>query len=211
MDDVAQHAGVSRALVSLVMRDSPRVSDTSRKKVLASASELGYRPNVLARNLASGNTNTIGVMLNDLHNPYFSGLAEGMAAAGAEHGLEVVITSGWHREAGEKAAIDTLLNLHTDGVVLGGAWLENEVFDEIARQTPTVAISRFSTPERMDTICNDEAFGAELVVEHLVSLGHERIAHTDCLWRRVQRSLRVQRRRTDDGAEGSADRRVCVE
>ncbi len=179
MDDVAQHAGVSRALVSLVMRDSPRVSDHSRAKVLASAAELDYRPNVWARNLASGQTNTIGVMLNDLHNPYFAELAEGVAAGATENGMEVLITSGWQREAGENAAIETLLNLRTDGIVLGAARFGSEAFSEMAQQTPTVAVSNFHKPDAMDTLCNDEAYGAELVVEHLTSLGHSRIVHID--------------------------------
>ncbi len=179
MDDVAAHAGVSRALVSLVMRDSPRVSDSSRAKVLASASALGYRPNAWARNLASGQTNTIGVMLNDLHNPYFTEVAEGVAGAAAEAGMEVLITSGWKRESGEQGAIETLLNLRTDGIVIGAARFEPSLFEEIAKQTPTVAIAKFDEPTSMDTVCNDEIHGSHLVVEHLVSLGHTRIAHID--------------------------------
>lgn len=179
MDDVAQHAGVSRALVSLVMRDSPRVSDHSRQKVLASAAELDYRPNVWARNLASGQTNTIGVMLNDLHNPFFAGLAEGVAEAATENGMEILMTSGWKREAGENAAMETLMNLRADGIVIGAARFGTEVFTEVAQQIPTVAVANFHKPDSMDTICNDEAYGSELVVEHLTSLGHERIVHID--------------------------------
>lgn len=179
MDDVAQHAGVSRALVSLVIRDSPRVSDHSRAKVLASAAELGYRPNAWARNLASGQTNTIGVMLNDLHNPYFAELAEGVASVATENGMEILMTSGWQREDGENAAIETLLNLQTDGIVLGAARFGREVFTEAAQRTPTVAISNFDEPDKMDTLCNDETYGAELVVQHLTELGHTRIAHID--------------------------------
>ena len=161
------------------MRDSPRVSEHSRAKVLASAAELGYRPNAWARNLASGQTNTIGVMLNDLHNPYFAGLAEGVATTATEHGMEVLITSGWQREAGENAAIETLLNLQADGIVIGAARFGGDVFSEMAQQTPTVAVAFFDKPDSMDTLCNDEAYGSELVVEHLTSLGHTRIAHID--------------------------------
>lgn len=179
MEDVAAHAGVSRALVSLVMRNSPRVSEASREKVLASAAALGYRPNVWARNLASGQTNTIGVMLNDLHNPYFTELAEGAAAMAAEEGMEVLITSGWQRESGEQAAIETLLNLRVDGLVVVAGRFATSVFDEIARQTHCVAVARFGRPDSMDTICNDEASGAAMIVDHLISLGHTRIAHVD--------------------------------
>ncbi|MGH1488982.1 MAG: LacI family DNA-binding transcriptional regulator [Acidimicrobiales bacterium] len=177
MDDVAAKAGVSRALVSLVMRDSPRVSDQSREKVLAAAAELGYRPNLWARNLASGQTKTVGVMLNDLHNPYFTEMAEGVAAAAAESDMQILINSGWQREAGEVEAIDALLNLRTDGIVLGGPRLSLEVLGQIAAQIPTVSVSTYGSPDSFDTVSNDEAFGGDLVVDHLVDLGHERIAH----------------------------------
>lgn len=179
MDDVAKHAGVSRALVSLVMRESPRVSDQSRKKVLASAGELGYRPNMWARNLASGQTNTIGVMLNDINNPYFAELARGVADASADNAMEVLLTSGWQREAGELAAIETLLNLRTDGIVLGAARIPEQAFEAIAAQAHAVGVSNFHRPDSMDTVCNDEDYGAELVVDHLATLGHTRIAHID--------------------------------
>ena len=170
MDDVADRAGVSRALVSLVMRDSPRVSDHSREKVLAAAQELGYRPNVLARNLASGQTHTIGVMLNDLHNPFFTEVSEGAAAEAAERGFQILITSGWQRDGAEIPAIEALLELRTDGMFLAAPRLATEVLEEFAEQAPVVSVSNFSKPPSFDTVNNDEAHGAGLIVDHLVDI-----------------------------------------
>ncbi len=79
---------MSRALVSLALNDSPRVARASKELILRAGREIGYRPNLAARNLASHRTGTVGVLLNDLHNPYFADVFDGLAAAAADADLE---------------------------------------------------------------------------------------------------------------------------
>jgi DNA-binding LacI/PurR family transcriptional regulator len=178
MEDVAREAGVSRALVSLVMRRSPKVGDARRERVLAAASRLGYRPNANARSLASKQTRVLGVVLHELHNPFYAEIQDGIAASAAEHGYRVLIGTSAPRR-GEQAALETFLELRVDGLILVGSRLPTTVVLGVAATTPTVVVARDVRSPHVDSIKSDERAGARLVVQHLVELGHRRIAHVD--------------------------------
>ena len=179
MDDVAQLAGVSRALVSLVMRDSPKVSDRSRAAVLAAADELGYRPNLMARQLASNRTMTIGLVLNDLHNPFFAELADGVHREALASGYRVVLAAGFGQADGEANAAATFLEYRVDGLILAGPRLPESQIIDLAVETKLTLVGRSSTSDKLDSVNNDERLGAQLAVDHLVGLGHRDIAHID--------------------------------
>lgn len=179
MEDVARSAGVSRSLVSLVMRDAPNVSDHRREAVLAAAAGLGYRPNGLARNLASRQTMTLGVMINDLHNPFFAEAVDGITEQADRADYQLLLATGRKSRAGEAGAIETFLRLRVDGLILTGATLPTAEIVAAARQCPTVLLSRNVRSPEIDTVNNDERVGPRLAVQHLAGLGHVRIAHID--------------------------------
>jgi DNA-binding LacI/PurR family transcriptional regulator len=179
MDDVARRAGVSRALVSLVMRESDKVSERSRTAVLRAADELGYRPNLIARNLASKRTRTIGLVINDLHNPYFPGVADGIKRAADQHGYRLLINSAFLSGADEQAALETFIDFRVEGVILTGSQASTASIEQIATAVPVIVVSRPVQSKLVDTINGDDRHGAELAVEHLIALGHRHICHID--------------------------------
>ncbi len=178
MEDVAARAGVSRALVSLVMRQAPNVSAHRRRLVLDAAAELGYRPNVLARNLASTRTMTLGVLLNDLHNPFFAQAFDGIKAAADARGYRLLVNTG-PGPGDEQRSLESLLELHVDGVIAVGPLLPTASLVAADRVAPVTVVGRRLRSRTIDTICNDDALGSRLAVDHLVDLGHRRIAHVD--------------------------------
>ena len=179
MEDVARAAGLSRALVSLVMRGSDKVSDTSRERVLTAAAELGYRPNLAARHLASKRSLTIGLVLNDLHNPFFPEVADGVHAAATEAGYRVLINSGYLRGALEREAVESFIYLGVDGVLLAGARIGASDLEQLAARVPVTVIGRHLRSTSVDTVNNDDLAGGRLATEHLIELGHQRIVHID--------------------------------
>ncbi len=177
--DVAARAGVSKSLVSLVMRGAPNVSEERRAAVLDAARELGYRPNAVARSLVRRRSHVIGVMLSDLRNPYFAEVAESVDELAGRFGYRALINSGSRRPAAEERAIETLLQLRVDGLILAGPVLATAVIARAAAAVPVSLVSRAARTPGIDTVRNDDRLGAMIAVDHLVSLGHRRIAHVD--------------------------------
>lgn len=177
MDDVAAAAGVSRALVSLVMRNASNVSDKRRKAVLDAADELGYRPNAAARSLAERRSNTLGVVVNDLHNTFFADLVDGIHEIAQANGFRLLLNTAWRTDTDEREAIEAFLEYRVDGVLVLGPTADGSILREAGKSTPLVTIG--SSTQGVDAVVNDDLRGGEMAAEHLVGLGHRRIVHLD--------------------------------
>jgi DNA-binding LacI/PurR family transcriptional regulator len=179
MEDVAARAGVSRALVSLVMRGSPKVSEHRREAVLRAADELGYSPHAMARSLASRTSHLLGVMVSDLHNAFWAEIVDGLDACARDEGFELVINTGGRRAIRERQALASLLSFRPAGIALLGPVVPAPAIASAAEQAPLVLVSRSSRLSTVDTVNDDGQSGSALAVDHLVSLGHTDIVHID--------------------------------
>lgn len=175
--DVAERAGVSKSLVSLVLRDSPRVGKDSRTTVLKAADELGYRPNAVARSLVQQSSGVFGCILSDLHNPFFADVADGIEEAAAAGGYRALLSSGFLDPQREATAVETLLQLQADGLIMLGPMMDSGAIEEAAGHIPVVVVGHKPRAQSLDSVRNDDEAGAAAAVEHLVGLGHRHIAH----------------------------------
>ena len=174
--DVASRAGVSKSLVSLALSGSPKVAPKSRARIERAAQELGYRPNAAARSLAAKKSRTLGVLVLDLHNPVFAEILDGVQTEVRQHGFTTMLVSGGEDPALERAEIDTLQQFQIEGLILISHRLTETMLRDIAGEIPTVTVTRDDiTIARMDMVCNDDVAGGHSAVDHLVSLGHQRI------------------------------------
>jgi len=177
IEDVAREAGVSRALVSLVLRGSPKVSAQKREAVATAIAALDYRPSNAARSLASGRTHTVGVLLDDLANPWFVELLDGMQNIFREQNLRMVLGDPRYLARPGESPVSAFMELRVDGLVIAGDFNADDDLIRATLHTPAVVAGTraFDLPAA-DRVTNDDAAGARMAVEHLIGLGHSDIA-----------------------------------
>ncbi|MEP7046337.1 MAG: LacI family DNA-binding transcriptional regulator [Ilumatobacteraceae bacterium] len=179
LDDIAEQAGVSRALVSMTLRGLPGAGDETRRTILDVADRLGYVPNAAARSLASRSSKAIGVLLGELHNPFFADVVDGLTGPFEESGFHVLMGTGLHQPRAERSMLETFRSYGMEGVVLIGPQLDEHSIERFAAHVPSVVIGRVLRSEHVDVIVNDDRRGAAIAVQHLFDLGHRDIAHLD--------------------------------
>jgi DNA-binding LacI/PurR family transcriptional regulator len=176
-DDVAERAGVSRGAVSLALRNSPRISKERRAEILQAAAELGYRPNAHAAHLASHHSMTLGLVMNEMDNPLTLQILRCAQNRADGAGWGVMISADSGTTDAQRTAVDHFLAHRVDGIVMLGTRLDSGEVRRIAQQVPLVVVNR--RIRGVDAVSVDDAEGANLAVEHLLQLGHRRIAHVD--------------------------------
>jgi len=174
--DIARHAGVSVATVSRVLNDTVPVSRSKRLAVMNAVEALGYRPNVVAQELARGHTQAVGILPQGISNPFYSRLLKGVEQGLRGSAYYPLFASG-EQPAEQASALDLLLTHRVEALILMGGHIPDEEVLAVAKRLPIVTIGRTirGLERRCVRVENNE--GAYRATRHLRDLGHTRIAH----------------------------------
>jgi DNA-binding LacI/PurR family transcriptional regulator len=178
IQDVARAAGVAASTVSRYLNGQLRVSPATEARVLEAVRELGYLPNVQARNLARRRSGVIGFVVPELRNPYFGEIADFVVEAVERHGLLVLLCSTRSQEARQSAYIDLLATGAIDGMLYLGSFRSNERLAAAIRGgLPVVVVDEpIAGLPPVHTVIMDDYAGGYQATSYLVALGHRRIA-----------------------------------
>lgn len=175
--DVAKRAGVSKMTVSRVINDSGYISPETRARVEQALQELGYIPNVLARSLRFKQTHTIALVLTDITNPFFTTLARGVEDKASEEGFSVIFCNTDESPDDEAEYVRVLMQKQVDGLLLVPTrHSEMSIAALQAHAVPVVVLDRRIPGCQVDTVRCDSEAGAYQLAQHLIALGHRRVA-----------------------------------
>lgn len=173
--DVAKLAGVSVSTASVALNGRGPVSEATRQRVKEAALALRYRPNAVARSLVTRRTRSIGLVLADLTDPYFHGVAKGIEAVASESGYTVLLADTDRSPVKEERSLETLLCQQVDGLILAGSTAEGG--GSLSRlkgsQVPIVTVGRYE--DDLPAVSADNIGAGRMVAEHLLQEGYRRI------------------------------------
>jgi LacI family transcriptional regulator len=176
--EVSELAGVSLATVSRVMNNNARVSDATRAKVLAAMETLGYRPNSIAQSLASNRSNSVGILVSELHGPFYGEMLSGIENECRAAGKHVIIAAGHSEEASEIDGIEFLISRSCDALILHVEAVSDDYLIKLAAgKLPIVLINRYIPQLADNCIRLNNELGGYLATKQLLQQGHTELAY----------------------------------
>ena len=175
---VSEAAGVSLATVSRVMNGNARVSERTRKKVEEAMASLGYQPNAIAQSLASNRTNSVGLLVSELHGSYFGDLMSTVEQVLKQNGKHVIITAGHVDEKREHEAIEFLKSRRCDALILHAEAVSDEYLKQLVDgNVPVVVINRKVDDLNDNCFVVDNEQGGYLATQAAINAGHKHIGY----------------------------------
>jgi LacI family transcriptional regulator len=178
--DIAERAGVSASTVSRVLNGSKRVAEETRALVMDAVDHYQYRPNVVAQNLARGRSMTIGVLVQNITNPFFGQVLTGVELAFEQDSyLPIFASTHWyatHKDE-EIRALSALIKRRVDGLLVIGGRITDPQLCDVATRMPVIAVGRKVVGMEQQSISIDNEEAAYQITRYLIGLNHTRIAH----------------------------------
>lgn len=175
--ELGKHLNLNPSTISRALTRPDLVSEETRKRVISAVQEFGYVPNAVARSLKHGHTQTLGVIVSDIQNPFYSTVVRAVEQVAVQRGYSCVICNADEDAAAEERALNLLKELQVAGVIHAST---GENIDALRRLRdngmPVVDIDRHSGLDGVDSVLVDNEYGARLAAAHLHELGHTRIA-----------------------------------
>jgi LacI family transcriptional regulator len=178
--DIARELNISRVTVSKALRDHPDISLAMKKKIAETAKKMGYVPNLIARQLNSRRTFTIGIVVPDLENSFFSYAVDSMIDYATEHNYHVILTVSREKESAERQNIENLIGMRVDGllVCLSQETTDRHVFSTVKKmKIPLVFFDRAFENMKFSRVVFDDKTGAEVSLNQIIKEGYTKIAH----------------------------------
>lgn len=175
--DVARKAGVSAATASRVLSGHAATSEDARQAVREAAAELGFRPNAQARSLRKTSTQTIGLLLPDIRNPFFADLAHAVEQRAREFGYLTLFGNANESQQQQDSYLDVMLSQRVDGLIAAPQGEARNLTGLLAGEVPTVFVDRVVDGAAVPSVTADNAGGITDAVRHLAALGHRRIGY----------------------------------
>lgn len=176
--DVAARAGVSQSAVSRVFTPGASASKKTVEKVRKAAAELGYRPNILARAMASGKSRIIGLVVAYLENYFYPEALEKLSTALQAEGYHVLVFMASQTAVGIDEVVEEILDYQVDGIVFASVAMSSDIAERCEQAgVPVVLFNRYEDREGVTSVTSDNVAGGRRVAEFLLAGGHRKIAH----------------------------------